>query len=217
MNKREQNNFLKRLSQINQNEGHSTKQIEKLTFMISLFAIVISCITLYFQFFYEKNDLRANFISADFKNDSTLISTIVFHNKGNTYSTVLGNTIVFYQDTTNIENTCFEFDSMRRAQDYSENFEPFVLVPGQQIHKDIHQSFDFTKLNFAAFKINPKLKIKLALAISYINKYGFYSTSFIPVGWVQINSFFQIEDFSVEYRSETLSSDTYYSGMYKGK
>jgi hypothetical protein len=225
MNGRYQGNLLKELRLILQDvkkrqsetQEAVAKPVEKWTLLLSLLAIITSGITLYFQFFYEKNDLRANFISAEFTNDSTLVSTIIYHNKGNSYATVLGNSIVFYQDSSDIENKSFQFNDNKIIQDYHERFDPLILSPGQQIHKNISQVFNFNHLNFKEFSIDPSVKVKLALAINYINHNGYYSTNFIPVGWVKLDSNLHVDDYIVNYKTEILSSDTYYTGMHKNK
>lgn len=227
MNKFNQGSFLKALKQILQdvnssskskNQSSSVKPIERWALFLSSLAILISGITLYFQFFYEKYDLRVNFISATFKNDSTLVSTLVYHNKSNTHATVLGSSMVFYQDSTDIENNSFQFSKDKNLQYYKEEFNPIVLTPGQQIHRDILNFFYFKELNhYKDLPINTKSKIKLALAIDYINESGRYSTNFIPVGWISLDSAFDINDYNVVYTTETLKSDWYYTGIHKRK
>ena len=211
-------NIQKEIEKTNTTDSNSkSKPIERWTLFISLVAIIVSAVSLYFQFFYEKYDLRANFISASFINDTSLVATIVYHNKGNSYSTVLGNSVIFYQDSINIEKNSFQFIDNKTVQQYNETFDPLVLTPGQQIHRDIRQYFDFKKFNFSELSINPTLNIKLALAINYINENGYYSTNFIPIGWLKLDSTMQVDDYSVKYKTEILNSDTYNTGMSRKK
>jgi hypothetical protein len=189
-----------------------------MTLFISLVAIAISLFTLYFQFFYEKNELRINFVSASFENDSTLISQMVYHNKGNTYATVLGNKIVFYQDSNTIENKSITFSKQNGEQSFETAFEPLVLSPGQQVYKEIDQPFNFKKIIPKHIPINFKEKIRMALAISYINsENGLYTTNYIPIGWLRLDSNLRVQGFNVDYKTELLTSDRYYSGVYRNR
>jgi hypothetical protein len=64
-------------------------RVEKTTLVISILAILISLLSLYFQFFYKHNSLIAGVTKCEALTDSTITLSIIFQNQGNQYETVL--------------------------------------------------------------------------------------------------------------------------------
>jgi hypothetical protein len=193
----------------------SIKPIERFSLLLSLIAIGVSFAALYFQFFYEKIEVRTSFISSNFVNDSILISKILYHNKGNQYSTILRNEIVFYQNTKDIENKGIFFSKNAPKQVFEECFDPIVLLPGQQLFREIVQPFNFKNVNLKEIQIRVKDTIRIALVVGFINNDGLYSINNIPIGWLLLDTNLTMKYFSVEYKSAVLIGNTYRSNTYR--
>jgi hypothetical protein len=184
------------------------------TLNISLLALAISLLTLYFQFFYEKYHLIASVVDGTLENDSLLVLKIIYHNKGNQHSTVTQNAIYFYQDSTDIENKGFHFSSIKSGITYKDEYVPLVLTPGQQIYRDISQPISFKGLNYELLNIDPTKDIKIAIKIGFINENGFHSANIIPIGWLKLNKIFVVNYWNIEFTTSDLESNAYYSRRY---
>ncbi len=185
--------------------------------LISFLAICISLLTLYFQFFYEKYHLLASVVDGTFENDSILTAKVIYHNKGNQHSTIVSNTVIFYQDSTDIENKGFYFSPTEVIHSTEDNYEPIVLTPSQQIYRDINQPVNFKGINSKLLNIDPYNAIRIGIKFGFINNNGMHSTSIVPIGWLSLDSTFQIKKWNIDFTSQNLESDSYYSGRYTTK
>ncbi|WP_366185766.1 hypothetical protein [Flavobacterium ovatum] len=185
-----------------------------ISFFLSLIAIAISGVSFYYQFFYESYDIKVNFISADFDDNSNLNFKMVYHNKSTLNATILRNTVVFYQDSTKIDSKSIFFYKDKFKQSFVEEFDPIVLDRDKQIYREISQPINFNNI-YSKNIINLKDTIRISLAIGFLDEFGNYATSYIPMGWVTLDSLNNPESYSFTYLSKTLYVDTYRSGNSK--
>ena len=194
--------------------GSKVKSHDRLSLLVSILAIGISLMTLYFQFFYEKYHLIASIVDGTFDNDTTLVTKVIYHNKGNQHSTITQNVIYFYQDSTDIENKAFYFSSIKPEISYKDEYDPIVLTPGQQIYRDINQPINFKTINYKSLNIDPNKDIKMAIKIGFINDDGFLSAKIIPIGWLMLDTSFSVRYWNVDFVTKNLESDSHYSSRY---
>lgn len=206
--------IIRHLKNLKKNDNTSNITMKKresdISLFLSLIAIFLSGLSIYFQFFYENYDLRINFISAEFDNKSNLNYKIIYHNKSNQNATILRNTIVFYQDSTNIGSKSIYFSSNKPKQSFNEEFDPVVLEENKQIFREINQPINFKNV-LNKKNINYNDTIRISLAVGFINETGNYSTNYIPLGWVKLDSINQPENYSFDYSSYELLSTSYRS------
>ncbi|THU39289.1 hypothetical protein FAM09_12310 [Niastella caeni] len=187
---------------------------EKTSLVISIIAIGISLLSLYFQFFYEKYYLIANVIDGTFENDSTLITKVVYHNKGNQHSTIVQNTIYFYQDSTDIEAKGFYFSATKPEITRRDDYDPVVLTPGQQVYRDIIQPIDFQSLDYPSLNIDPSRQIKMAIKFGFVKDNGFIAVNIIPIGWLKLDSSLAVKYWNIDFATQHLESDTFYTARH---
>jgi hypothetical protein len=181
-----------------------------LTTLISIVAISISCLTLYYQFFYEKHELIASIVDGEFEGDSILVTNVIYHNKGTQHGTIVQNTIYFHQNSSDIENKGFHFTPSAPKICYKDDFDPVVLLPGQQLYKSIVQPFRLNRIDYKSFNMDPGEPIKISLLVGYINDKGTRTAEFIPMGWVKIDTTHRITSWNIDFTSKTLESDSHY-------
>lgn len=207
--------IIRHLKSLKKNDNTPNQMAKKsegrISLLISLIAIFFTGLSIYFQFFYEKYDLRIYIISADFDYKSNFNYKIVYHNKSNQNATILRNTIVFYQDSTDIESKSIYFCSNEPKQSFNEEFDPVVLEENKQIFREVKQPINFKNV-FSKKNINYKDTIRVSLAVGFINETGNYSTNYIPLGWVKLDSINQPENYSFNYSSYELLSTSYRTG-----
>jgi hypothetical protein len=122
----------------------------------------------------------------------------------------LRNTIVFYQDSTNIDGKSIYFSSNEPKQSFIEEFDPVVLEENKQIFREVKQPIIFKNV-LNRKNINYKDTIRISLAVGFINETGNYSTNYFPLGWVKLDSINQPENYSFDYSSYELLSTSYRS------
>lgn len=181
--------------------------------ILSIFAIVISALGLYFQFFYENHKLLVSVFDCNFKNDSTLSYKLIYHNKGNQYFTILSNSVIFYQDEKEIEKKGIKFSKKNTERVNVVAFEPEILTFGQQIYKEENQYFDFKKILIKE-GINLHDTIKMAINIAFIDDTGYQSVKKHYIGWIMLNSSKKIKRWMTQYETIELEATEHYIGNY---
>ncbi|MDR0227474.1 MAG: hypothetical protein LBI72_00160 [Flavobacteriaceae bacterium] len=209
--------FLKKINENLLKNKADNQKTNNFSELISYLALIVSCISIYFQFFYEKHDIRANFISATFKND-TLIYNVVYHNKSNQDATILRNSLIFHQlkneEIADAKSGFILFKRNSNEQIFNEEFDPIVLNLGTQLYKEIKQPFDFNTI-YKDTLINIKDTLNISLAIGFINEYGNYSINYLDLGWVLLASLKQPKYYKFNYISKELLSETYRSSSFR--
>jgi hypothetical protein len=182
--------------------SHLTKKkgfskVELITIVISILALGISLLSIYFQFFYERSILKASIASCTSPNDSSLLVNIVYQNKGNQYETIISHELAYQKNYEDI--MWFAFDTTTGASVASK---PMVLKPGEHYSIQILGSLGFPKKDF---KVTDT--VSLSITINYLNEEGGLSYDKIYFGNLTIDSAFKIKDLDVYYISQTLKGN----------
>lgn len=184
---------------------------ENFTIFLSVLALSISGVTMYFQFFYENYSISTSFIGGGFSNDSTLTVRIIYNNKGTRYATILGtNVIVYsYKETSKSGLKMSTSDSKWIETD---EFQPVILNPGQQFYQELKQPADFNKLYSTTLPFSYWDTIGIALNFSFINSDGQYADKQLPIGWLLLstNENYRPEFWEFNYSVLELKSEKYY-------
>jgi len=181
---------------------------EKINLSIALIAIIISVVTLYFQFFYSSQAIRISIIDTSIQHDSIkLKSRIVYYNEGNKYATITKNNFYLYQKQNSGEDSGFMY-----LKNQDDEYDPIVLSPGEQILKVLSQNLLLENLDFTKYHINTKKNIQVALVINFLNDNGLQSETYIDIGWIHLNKDQLINKYHFDYSSNILHSNEYFIG-----
>ncbi|RDC66387.1 hypothetical protein [Adhaeribacter pallidiroseus] len=187
---------------------------EGVSIITSLIALTISLATIYYQFFYKVQEVQLSIIDTDFNLIDTVSieSRLIYHNRGNQYSTITQNYFVFYQNKENYLNS-IKFSNKENTITLNDAYDPLVLIPGEQHLKLVKQKLFFPKVPFSNYKINPKNKIKIGLVISFMNFDGVQTSELIELGWLNLNVYQGIENFHIDFKSKKLEGDVTHASM----
>ena len=187
-----------------------------IAFLSLVISILVAGTSIYGQFFYEKYAVTASFFDGTVANDSTLQVNLIYHNRGNQYSSVLRNDIVFYQKADSIEDFGLKFDSVGDRM-YHDEFNPIVISPGQEVNRSLKQRFNFAKLDIKNETFKLKDTIRIALVIGFTNPEGYHSSNILKIGWLVLDEKKRIQNWELNYKYTPLESNQYWSKTYKAK
>jgi hypothetical protein len=203
--------LVRQLKRISKKTAHSDKPKSKNSSnLIAFIALIISGVSLYFQFFHEKYDLNASIIDAEIKND-TISLDLIYHNKGNQDATISSAEIFFYSDKnkSKLENH-IEFINDKQL--------PYILSPGKQVFKQLTQKVYFNEkdlLENSKTRYNDTLRV--SLRVTFLNENSLQSEKITECGWITLDSVKNIDYWYIKYQKLTLDSDEYFSSGYKPK
>ncbi|KAF9657920.1 hypothetical protein ABHQ57_08825 [Tenacibaculum sp. ZH5_bin.1] len=198
---------LKELKKYNSN--NSEKKPRGDSNFISFLALIVSCIALYFQFFYYHYDLKTAFVSGGIENDSLNVN-LVFHNQGNQDATVIYSRLWFYPKS-HIEKP----KSHLGFRDKKSN--PFVLSKGEQKFHKINEPIDFKVFDFQEKGMDSRDTLKIELELRYLNNLNLITEKKEIIGWLTLDKGMKIEYFSLSFKNIEMESDTYISRTYREK
>lgn len=155
-------------------------------------ALIVSVIsfglTIYFQFFYVKNDINLYIVSLDKNEVGTINVSLILHNKGNVNVSIINCQILY----VNHQNMSFFEDS--------DSFSPFVIKEKEQIIVNV-----ISKIPEIPHDINEELRIEMK--IKYMNYKGELFTDVFYWGEIYINNQFDILNSFIDYTPHKLSGD----------
>ena len=187
---------------------------EKFSLIISLIAIVIAFGTLYFQFFYEKYEIRLSVIDSEINYSVPEIETkIVYHNSGNIFTTITQNYLIFYQDKDDYHNKGIKFSNISNDVFYKEIYDPIVLKPGEQKLKALKTKYFFNKVDFNHFNIDKSKEINVGIIIGFLNNDGLQTNELIELGWIKLDSLNNIDKFHFDFTNRKLQGYGYFSSV----
>ena len=165
---------------------------------ISILALIISILSIYFSVFYKNHDPIVSIIDSkiDFSSNTVKVD-LLFYNKGNSYATIISKYLLFYQDN-DWENKGVIFINGKPV--YKAETTSIILKPDEQILKEIESS---RKLNFTE-------KIKVGLVTEYINSSGLRTSELFNIGYIFLDKNKMIEKYRMNYDSFSLNSWDYY-------
>jgi hypothetical protein len=180
-----------------------------LTNTISVLALLISILSIYFSVFYKNHDPTVSIIDSKIDLSSNTIKVdLLFYNKGNSYATVISKYLLFYQDN-DWENKGIIFVNGKPV--YNAETNPIILKPDEQILKEIESVADFKKMdNEYSRKLNFTKKIKIGLVTEYINSSGLRTSELFKIGYIFLDKNKMIEKYRMNYESFSLNSWDYY-------
>ncbi len=197
---------LKKLSK-NSTNVNPEKPTNASTNLIAFLALIISLLSMYFQFFYERFDLNASLIDVEIKKD-TIGLNLIYHNKGNQDATIISSEIYFYSDKNkNIMSNYIQFINKKQ--------EPYILSPGKQIFKNFIQKVhfdedDILKRNWTKNKDT----LRVELIIKYLRDNSLQAEKRIKCGWITLDSINKINSWFINYQKIELDSDEYFISTY---
>ncbi|MFT3995568.1 MAG: hypothetical protein QM660_14755 [Dysgonomonas sp.] len=165
---------------------------------IAGFATVISVfsvgLTIYFQFFYVKNDISLYIVSLDRNEVGTINISLILHNKGNVDISIINCQVLY----VNHQRLSFLEDS--------DLFTPFVIKEKEQIIVNV-----ISKIPEIPHDINEEVRIKMK--INYVNYKGEFFTDSFYFGEIYINNKFDILNSFIDYTPHKLLGDKTTHGM----
>lgn len=189
------------------NRSKSDKGKRDSTNLISFLALILSLISIYLQFFYERFDLSASLIDAEIKKD-TISLNIVYHNKGNQDATIISSDVYFFL----VKNKDIEPYHIQFVRD---NQEPYILSPGKQTFKNFIQKVYFDEKDLLN---NKKVKntdtLRVGLKIQYLRDNSLQAEKRVTCGWITLDSINKISSWYINYQKIELDSDSYFVSQY---
>jgi hypothetical protein len=203
---------LKKLSNKTNSKVHNTEK-KDLTVLISVFALVISIASLYFQFFHKIHNLKTSLIDATITSDSINLN-LIYQNRGNQDATIIASHIFFCTDKTEKMNK-YHLEFINK-----ENYKlpPFILSSGKQVFHSLSQKvyFDEEKI-LSESRIKKNDTIRIFLRINYINGSSLQAENITKCGWLTLDSLNKIDHWVVEYQNINLDYDSYFTRSYNYK
>jgi hypothetical protein len=98
------------------------RKIEKITLIMSMVAILISIISLYYQFFHISHNFKVSVVSIAYDNNH-FIADVVLMNGGNKHECIINAGFIF----------SYSKDFTPEAYCPKTNFEPLIIKPGEKI------------------------------------------------------------------------------------
>lgn len=196
---------LKKISQQNKENEISEKKpknIGRPSFW-SFLAIVISLISIYFQFFFIDHDLRLNLVDGFIKND-TLRYQIIYHNRGNQDATVLNSKIELYPKNQKKRN------SIKLPQRKI----PLIISNGKQKYEEMKFSTNFSNYNLVSWGYTVEDTLAVELVFEFLNDNNYRSDKKIICGWIKLDSLQKVEYYLSKNNSVELKSNRYYTNSY---
>ena len=191
-----------------QNENDNKKFDTSL--LISLLALIISILSIYFQFFYEKFNLSTSLIDAEVYKDSISLD-LIYHNKGNQDATVTNTEIFFYSDKNKTKH-------VNHIEFNNKNQEPYILSPGKQLFKKFVQQVYFIEDSLLIkTQTNIRDTIRIQLRVSYLRDNSLEGEKIVNCGWITLDNQRKIDNWLIKYQKINLDSDTYFVSGYSKK
>jgi|GEM_PF-2873994 len=179
--------------------------------VLSILAIIISIIGIYFSIFYENHDLSVSMIDSNVQySGSNLEVDLLYHNHGNTHATVIQDYLVFYQKS-DWENEGVLFDKGRHV--YELKYNPAILIPGEQILRKVITQTSFDKIDTTHRKLILDEDIRVGLVSTYINQHGLKTREMFPIGKVTLDRNGKIIKYNLNYNVFNLNSNSHFVGV----
>ncbi|WP_313375153.1 hypothetical protein [Chishuiella sp.] len=193
---------LKKLNKNNTSKIDTSKESgNNFANFISIIALLISGISIYFQFFYRNYDLNVSLIDNDIKSDSINLN-LIYNNNGNKDATII-NSKIYYGKNDSIYN------KLNFTQ--TKNEKPYILSPGNQFYYKLVEKVGFNE--YSKEFLNGDT-LKLIIKINYLNNNYLQSEIQKEIGWITLDSSLQIDKYQVNYQNINLDSDEYFSSGY---
>lgn len=193
---------LKKINRNNQSKIKSKKETaNNFSDIISIIALLISGISIYFQFFYRNYDLNVSLIDNDIKSDSINLK-LIYNNNGNKDATII-NSKIYYGRNDSIYNK-LNFNKLK-------NEKPYILSPGNQFYYKLQEKIGF---NEYPNEFHNGDTLKLLIRINYLNNNYLQSEIEKEIGWITLDSLLQIDKYEIKYQNINLDSNEYFSSGY---
>lgn len=177
--------------------------------VLSFVALIVSVISIYFSVFYKDHDLTVSLIDTKVEYDGNKISAnLLYHNRGNTYSTIIQDYLIFYQQE-DWANKGIMFNNGEQVFEFDYN--SIVMSPGEQVLRGLDILTDFSKIDTIHRTLNLKNTIKVGLVVTYINDVGLKTSDMFPIGYVRLNDKRRIFKYKLEYDVFHLDGEHYFS------
>lgn len=183
-----------------------------ISLLLSIAALFISLMSVYFSHFHEDRTIGVSFVGADITS-SSVTPRIIYHNRGNKSATIIENNIIFHQNEKDIKESGIEFTLRDISKSDSLEYDPLVVKERDQVVRNIKQPIYFE--DAFSLKFNLKDTIKLSLQISYLDTDGLLRSSVFPIGMILLNDDYEIVDHRFVLFSENLYSNSYTTEVYK--
>ena len=186
------------------------KNIE-LSDLLALIALLISVISIYFSVFYKDHELTVSVIDSnvEYQGDSVNVD-LLYHNVGNTYSTIIHDYLVFYQNE-DWHNKGVIFSKGKHVFVNNMTYNSVVLTPGQQILRRLEITTNFNKIDTSYRRLSLNEIINVGLVSTYINANGLRSSDMFKIGYVKLDNNKKFKTYKLEYNVFELDSDNYFS------
>lgn len=179
--------------------------------LLALIALLVSGVSIYFSVFYKDHELTVSVIDSnvEFQGDSINID-LLYHNRGNTYSTIIQDYIVFYQDE-DWQNKGVIFSKGKHVLEADIGYNSIVLTPGQQILRRLEIITNFNNIDPLYGRLSLNEIVYVGLVSTYINEDGLRTSEMFKVGYVRLDNDKNIKTYKLEYNVFSLDSDSYFS------
>jgi hypothetical protein len=178
---------------------------------LALIALIISIASIYFSVFFKKHDLTLSIIDSNVEfNENKISVKLLYHNQGNTYSTIIQNYLIFYQ-TDDWANEGIVFNKEIILNDYESD--PIILVPEEQVLNNIETIINFSNIDSFKRQIDIRNKINVGIVSMYINKNGLRTSNMFPIGYILLDKDKKIDKYSLDYHVFELNDDGYFSNV----
>jgi len=173
----------------------------------AFFALLISICSIYLSVFYRDHKLSVSLVDSKVKlYGNNLNVKLLYYNQGNTYSTIIQDYLVFYQNN-NWENNGIMFN--KGTQVYEMEYNPIILVPGEQSLRDLDVESNFSQIVQTNWNLNDTIYV--GFVTKYINQSGSMTGDMFKLGYILLNGVREITKYKMEYKIFELKGDHYYS------
>jgi hypothetical protein len=188
-----------------------TLRIIGLSDLLSLIALLVSVVSIYLSVFYRNHELTVSVIDSnvEFECDSIKID-LLYHNQGNTYSTIIQDYLVFYQNE-DWRNKGVIFSKGKHSFEPDLDYNSIVLTPGQQILRRLEIATNFNKVDTLYRRLSLNELINVGLVSTYINASGLRSSDMFNIGYLRLDYRNKIKTYKLEYNVFSLESESYFS------
>lgn len=153
-----------------------------------LIAIISLALTIYFQYFYKKEEVNVYIASISKGSSNTICINYIFHNKGNQDISILK-----YQ-------TLYKKNQSFSVYDDVDNFEPIILKKQDQLLVKVISSIPI-------IQHNTEDDIRLVAHINYINSEGACFLDHFKIGEIEIDENQNIKNSFIEYAPHKLAGE----------
>lgn len=144
---------------------------------ISVFSLIISFVTLYFQFIYEDYSLKVSVFGFHSGNDDTGSIVAVFQNNGNKTYTLLPTRLIVQSSSPDVTEQLYAYAPKNLKAN------TIILNAGQQFATEYITAYDIAQKAEGFLRRHKRLN--LVLEVPYVNPKGDLSTDYHKVGTVE--------------------------------